>query len=112
MPRKRLEGRSLKGRGTGAHSQRRRAGAEKPPVPYQTGRDEQAACGRLALTPGERGITGIPVHKSGLKIVDNLKANDGEARENRRHHVCSFFEQPESLYQRFRDLSPARDRPI
>ncbi|WP_222863101.1 hypothetical protein, partial [Klebsiella pneumoniae] len=34
----------------------------------------------------------------GLKIVDNLKANDGEARENRRHHACSFFEQPESLY--------------
>ncbi|HBY2497982.1 TPA: hypothetical protein MIS39_29875, partial [Klebsiella pneumoniae] len=65
MPRKRLEGRSLKGRGTGAHSQRRRAGAEKPPVPYQTGRETLAAGGRLALTPGERGITGIPVHKSG-----------------------------------------------
>lgn len=65
MPRKRLEGRSLKGRGTGVHSQRRRAGAEKPPVPYQTGRETLAAGGRLALTPGERGVTGIPVHKSG-----------------------------------------------
>ncbi|WP_207634206.1 MULTISPECIES: hypothetical protein, partial [Enterobacter cloacae complex] len=36
-----------KGRGTGAHSQRRRAGAEKPPVPYQTGRETLAAGGRF-----------------------------------------------------------------
>ncbi|WP_222863673.1 hypothetical protein, partial [Klebsiella variicola] len=29
------------------HSQRRRAGAEKPPVPYQTGRETLAAGGRF-----------------------------------------------------------------
>ncbi|HHS9597243.1 TPA: hypothetical protein ACTXD9_005225, partial [Raoultella planticola] len=47
MPRKRLEGRSLTWRGAGAKYQRRRAGAEKPPVPYQTGRETLAAGGRF-----------------------------------------------------------------
>lgn len=53
MPRKRLEGRSLKRRGAGVHSQRRRAGAEKTarPVPDRT---RDTGSGRQACVNSRR----------------------------------------------------------
>ena len=60
----------------------------------------------------ERGVSAYLSTNAGFKIVDNLKADSGEAREDRRHHACAFFVQSAAKHQRFRDLSPATERPI
>jgi hypothetical protein len=39
----------------------------------------------------ERGVSAYLSTNAGFKIVDNLKADSGEAREDRRHHALFFL---------------------